>query len=181
MTGEPGSPSIAEWLCEPQPPKAHKVRRTADDKPVGRTEHQEQVAVIQWWALACHGYKIPEFALFAVPNGGARDVITGALMKSEGSRRGVPDLMLAYPSARFWGLFIEMKRPGASPSAVSPEQRAFIEYLQSAGYAAGVHYSAESAIQAIKEYLDEQRSARGPQAPADGARAQNANGEGRDP
>ena len=153
-TGEPGSPSIREWLGEPElPPKACKVRRTADDKPVGRTEHQEQVAVVQWWARACSGYGLPEFSLLAIPNGGARDAITGSLMKSEGVRRGALDLLLAYPTERHAGLWIEMKRPGASPSAVSPEQRAFIEYLQSVGYAAGVHYSAESAIAAIKEYI----------------------------
>ena len=153
VTGEPGSPSIREWLGEPEAPKAGKVRRTADDKPVGPTEHQCQVAVIQFWARACSGYGLPEFSLLAIPNGGARDAITGSLMKSEGVRRGALDLLLAYPTERHAGLFLEMKRPGASPSAISPEQRAFIEYLQSVGYAAGVHYSAESAIQTIKEYL----------------------------
>ena len=90
------------------PPKRHKIRRPVDGKPVA-SEHQEQSAVISWWALAHRQYGLPEFALFAIPNGGARDVITGARLKAEGVRRGVVDLMLAKPNGTFSGLFIEMK------------------------------------------------------------------------
>lgn len=133
--------------------RAPRIRRTVDDKPVVPTEHQEQVKVIQWWALACHGYKIPEYALFAVPNGGARDIITAARLKAEGARRGALDLILAYPTAASHGLFIEMKRQDGSPSDVKPDQRAYLEYLQSVGYAASVHWSGDSAIEAIKAYL----------------------------
>src|SRR5688572_6150019 len=70
------------------PPKRDRIRRPSDGKPVGPTEHQEQCAVIQWWGHAHHSYQLPVFALFAIPNGGARDVITGARLKAEGVRRG---------------------------------------------------------------------------------------------
>ena len=151
-TGEPGSPSLTAWLGE-DPPKAHKVRRTSDDKAVVPTEHQEQVKVIQWWRFACLVYHIPEYALFAVPNGGSRDVITASLLKAEGVRRGALDLILAYPTKASHGLFLEMKRQNGSPSDVKQEQRDYIEYLQSVGYAASVHWSGDSAIEAIKAYL----------------------------
>lgn len=117
---------------------------------VGPSEHQEQVAVIQWWAVACHGYGLPAFSLFAVPNGGARDPITGSRLKAEGVRPGALDLILAKPMDQFHGLFIEMK---VKPNRLTPGQEEFIAHLQSVGYAASAHWSADSAIEAIKEYL----------------------------
>ena len=133
--------------------RAPRIRRTVDDKPVVPTEHQEQVKVIQWWALACHAYQIPEYALFAVPNGGARNVITASLLKAEGVRRGALDLILACPTNASHGLFLEMKRQSGSLSDVTPDQRAYLEYLQSVGYEASVHWSGDSAIAAIQAYL----------------------------
>ena len=55
-------------------------------------EHSEQVTLIKWWALACKQFGIPEQLLFAIPNGGKRDVISAKLLKDEGVRAGVPDL-----------------------------------------------------------------------------------------
>ena len=150
-TGEPGSPPLREWLGEP--PKAHKVRRTSDDKAVVPTEHQEQSAVIGWWRSAHSQYNLPEFALFAIPNGGARDVITGARLKAEGVRKGVVDLCLPVQSHGFHGWWGELKRRNASPSDIKQEQREFIAYLKDAGYTADVHFSADSVIASIKEYL----------------------------
>lgn len=134
------------------PPKRDRIRR-ADGRPLVATEHQEQAAVIAWW-YAVHGkYRLPPFALLAIPNGGARDAITGSMLKAEGVRPGAPDLLLAVPTPSFSALFIEMKRTdGAKPST---EQQAFIAYLLSAGYSASVHYGATSAIVAIEEYLKE--------------------------
>lgn len=131
-------------------PKRDRIRR-ADGKPLVPTEHQEQAAVIAWW-YAVHGqYRLPVFALFACPNGGARDAITGSLLKAEGVRPGTPDLQLAAPTPAFNGLYIEMKKvDGAKPSA---EQEAFIKYLLSVGYSASAHYGAASAIKEIEDYL----------------------------
>ena len=113
-----------------------------------------QCAVIRWWQYAHKPYGLPEFALFAIPNGGARDPVTGAMMKREGVRAGVPDLMLAWSDAdkalQKYGLFIEMKANKNKPT--SP-QLAFISYLESAGYKCAVHWSAISAIEEIKAYL----------------------------
>ena len=117
------------------------------------SEHQMQCAVIRWWQYAHHSYKLPEFALFAIPNGGARDAVTGALMKAEGVRAGAPDLMLAVPWGPYHdnsGLFIEMKANKNKPTS---QQLAFIAYLESAGYKCAVHWSAISAIEEIKAYL----------------------------
>ncbi len=132
------------------PPKRHRVRRPLDGKPVHGTEHQEQSAVISWWWRAHTGYGLPVFSLFAVPNGGARDVITGANLKAEGVRKGALDLILAKPRGDYHGLFIEMKVGDNQPS---DEQKEFIRYLDSVGYKTAVHWNAGTAIEEIKGYL----------------------------
>ena len=146
---DPQKKALLHGLLQPVPPK-RQLRRPVDGRPVGPSEHQEQTAVINWWRLAHKGYGLPEFALFAIPNGGARDPITGARLKAEGVRPGVFDLMLAAPKAKHAGLFIEMKVGANKPS---PDQEAFHAHLVSAGYAASVHWNSGSAIDAIKAYL----------------------------
>ncbi len=133
-------------------PKRERIRR-ADGKALVPTEHQEQAEVIKWWYVAHGKYRLPVFALFACPNGGARDAITGSLLKAEGVRPGAPDLILAAPTPAFSGLFVEMKKLDAGKP--SDDQRAFIDYLLGVGYSASVHYGAASAIKAIEEYLAE--------------------------
>lgn len=145
-----GVPYSENDLQKALPPKRERVRRPVDGQPVGPTEHQEQCAVIQWWRNVHPLYNVPEFALFAVPNGGARDAITGARLKSEGVRSGALDLILAIPSAAYAGLFIELKVRNNQPS---DKQKAFVEYLNGAGYKAIVHWSADAVIAEIKEYL----------------------------
>lgn len=148
---KPGAAERVEReLIEPLPPKRERIKRPVDGKPVTATEHQEQCAVISWWWRVHQRYGLPPFALFAVPNGGARDEITGARLKAEGVRRGALDLILAKPVAAYHGLFIEMKVGDNKPSEY---QAAFITYLESVGYKATVHWNAPSAIHEIEDYL----------------------------
>ena len=114
------------------------------------SEHQSQSAVISWWALNCGRHGLPRFSLFAIPNGGARDAITGSKLKQEGVRAGIPDLMLAVRRDNSAGLFIEMKKPRNYASA---EQKEVIEYLHGAGYVCEICYTVDSAISAIEYYL----------------------------
>jgi hypothetical protein len=145
-----GKPEVAERLQQPIKPK-REVRRPVDGKPVGPTEHQEQATVVSWWALQHQVYELPVIALYAAPNGGARDVITGARLKAEGVRRGTPDLCLAAARGAHHGLYIEMKAQHGGRE--SDEQRAFQLYLTTAGYRCEFCYGADAAIALIKEYL----------------------------
>ncbi len=122
------------------------------------SEHAEQVALIAWWALACREFGIDESLLFAVPNGGARNPITGRRLKDEGVRRGVPDLMLAMPNDDHSGLFIELKKRNGG--RVSEEQRHVLEELTRAGYKAVVCHGWEEAMQEILVYLATSRMQR---------------------
>ena len=135
------------------------ARRAARIEP---SEHQSQAAVIDWWRLACKGYGLPEFALMAIPNGGARHPAVGRKLKAEGVRAGIPDLFLAARRKLYFGsggpsdyeylpgFWIEMKRRPNKPSA---EQEAVIHYLLQHGYCVGTCYSADEAIKVIKAYL----------------------------
>ena len=77
-------------------------------KKARQTEHNLQTACVRWFR-----YTHPELALclFAVPNGGARDATTGAMLKAEGATAGVADLLLFVPShdGKYHALAIEMK------------------------------------------------------------------------
>lgn len=134
----------------PTPRRTRAANKQRD--PNAPSEHKEQVAVIQWWDLVCKQYGLPYFALFAIPNGGARNVITGSRLKAEGVRRGSPDLMLAAPRDASHGLFIEMKVGDNKPTE---EQAKFIEHLNSQRYETGVCYSAVEAIRRIETYFED--------------------------
>lgn len=99
------------------------------------SEHAEQCALMDWAQMA-YG-KHPELRwLYATPNGGFRHVSTAAKLKAEGAKAGVCDLFLPVPRGGYHGLYIEMKRQKGG--RLSPEQKDFIEFVQSHGYRAEV-------------------------------------------
>lgn len=119
-------------------------------KPPSDEEHRIQCACVRWFRL-----KHPHLAarLFAVPNGGRRDGITGARLKEEGVLAGVADLVLLVPNAKYHALLIEMKTPKGRQS---DSQRAW--QLAVAGnddYLYVVVRSLEEFIKVIEEYLQE--------------------------
>jgi len=114
-----------------------------------RNEHAEQAALIRWANLAAARHP-PLRLLFAIPNGGRRDPITGARLKAEGVKPGVPDLFLPWPMGGYHGIFIELKAPGGSPTQ---EQRQWIERLRAAGYRAEVCVGWRAAAEVLFGYL----------------------------
>jgi hypothetical protein len=113
-------------------------------------ESQRQQALIKWWGFAHKKHGVAEAQLLAIPNGGARNIITGARLKKEGVRRGIPDLFLAVPAGGHHGLFIEMKTPSGKLSA---EQDNRMAELFSAGYECVVCCSFDAAKWEIETYL----------------------------
>ena len=69
-----------------------------------KEEHYLQSACIKWFDLQ---YPKKKQQLFAVPNGGKRNVIVAKQLKDEGVRAGVADLILLTDNGRV--VFIEMK------------------------------------------------------------------------
>ena len=108
------------------------------------TEHDEQVAVIQYCTLR----NIP---VFAIPNGGHRNIITATRLKAEGVMPGVPDLFFPVPRLNFHGFFLEMKR--RKQSRITEEQSKWLDFLNKNGYYVEVAYGADEAIKLINTYF----------------------------
>ena len=89
--------------------------------------------------------------LWAIPNGGRRDAVTGARLKAEGVLAGIPDLFLSWPANGRHGLFIELKRQRGGK--LSKSQQTAISALRNAGYRVEVCRGWVEAKQAIVDYL----------------------------
>lgn len=90
--------------------------------------------------------------LFAVPNGGSRNLFEARNLKLQGVKPGVPDMFLPIPNKKYHGLFIELKHGKNKPTKYQLE---WIDYLNKAGYLAVICYGHEAAFKAIKNYIDE--------------------------
>ena len=120
-------------------------------------EAQHQRALIQWAQIA----RLPAAPdiepdamladyLFAIPNGGKRDAREAALMKAEGVKAGVSDLMLPIARHGAHGLWVEMK---AGDGSENSNQRAWRRRMALAGYRAVVCRGWMEAREALTEYL----------------------------
>lgn len=115
-------------------------------------EHRIQAALFKWARYA--SAQQPALKLmFAIPNGGARDAVTGAMLKAEGVKPGVPDIFLPLPVGDYHGLFVEMKTARGRPT---PEQREWLMRLKNRGYAAVLCRGLDEAIDTLNAYLSGQ-------------------------
>ena len=118
-------------------------------------EHVEQVLFFQRVSL---DWRTKDLLITAVPNGGLRNPIVAKKLKAEGVQKGVPDILCfahgkGSQGQPCHGLAIEMKAPNKrKPSAISPEQRAWLAGLIEEGWAAYVCYSAEEAWEVLANY-----------------------------
>lgn len=112
-------------------------------------EHQEQVAVINWFR---HQHRQYASYLFAIPNGGVRNIGTAVKLKKEGVMAGVPDLFLMIPMNGYHGLWIEMK---VKSGRVSDSQKEFMGAATLMGYPAVICYGFDEAKNAINNYLQD--------------------------
>lgn len=117
-----------------------------------QSEHDEQVRLIEWWALSHNQFGVPEQLLFAIPNGGVRNIVTATKLKAEGVRAGIPDLFLAVPRGESHGMFIEMKK--TKGGRVSEAQSNTISLLHDQKFIATVCHGWEDAMDAIIRYLN---------------------------
>jgi len=119
-------------------------------------EHDEQAAVVAWARL--HETRWPVLRLlFAVPNGASLAGGPGARarqmtrLKAEGLKPGVPDLWLPVANNTYRGLVIEMKVGHNKPRA---DQMKWLDAMNDIGWLAVVCWSADEAIEILKEYVD---------------------------
>lgn len=114
------------------------------------SEHAMQKMIVQWWSLMHRRYALPEFSLYAVPNGGHRHPAVAAKLKAEGVRPGIPDIHVDVPRGQFHGLRLELK---VKPNKPTPDQEKVLAFLNSQGYRALVVFDYGAAVAAIDAYL----------------------------
>ena len=122
-------------------------------------ESDEQIALFEWARL--NEAKYPELKLmFAIANGGKRNVREAARLKKEGVKPGVLDIFLSvskfldngdeYKSTYHHGLYIEMK---SAKGKLSENQEWWVEQLRNQGYRVEVCRSWIEAKDVILDYL----------------------------
>ena len=112
-------------------------------------EGEEQRSLFVWAMIAARKYPALNL-LFHIPNEGKRSQWTGARMRSEGLKSGVPDLCLPVSRSGYHGLYIELKAGKNKPTA---NQLAWLEALEAQGYKTAVCYGWEAAKTVIENYL----------------------------
>ena len=110
------------------------------------TEHEIQVNCVNYFRL-----RYPKGLIYAIPNGGQRNVIVAAKLKAEGVLSGVPDLHIPLAKNGFHGLYIELKNGKAG--RVSDNQRTTMEKLQSEGYRCEVCRSFDEFKNVVDDYM----------------------------
>ena len=86
-------------------------------------EHSLQVFTVNY--LRYH-----KIFCFAIPNGGRRDIKTGAMLKKEGVLAGVADLVILLPKARI--IFVELKN--GNKGVQSQSQKDFQRIVEGLGF-----------------------------------------------
>lgn len=116
---------------------------------MNHNESNLQKSCVRWFRL-----QYPKLAslLFAVPNGGARSAVTGAILKAEGVTKGVADLLLLVPVRNYHALCIEMK---TAKGRQSTTQKQWEKAVTMQGYKYIVCRSFTDFVKQINEYLSE--------------------------
>lgn len=109
------------------------------------SEHDIQVACINWFRLS-----YPKYLIYAIPNGGARNIVTASKLKAEGVTSGVPDLHIPIARKGYHGLYIEMK---ASKNKPTDNQITVMDKLRKEGYKCDVCWNLDQFIDVVNNYL----------------------------
>ena len=122
--------------------KATTRKRPSDE------EHRIQCSCVRWFNLKHRKLK---GRLFAVPNGGKRDALTGAKLKAEGVVAGVADLILLVPNRFYGALLVEMK---TLTGRQSKSQKDWEQIITSEGdYKYVVCHSLDDFIREVDDYI----------------------------
>lgn len=106
------------------------------------SEHAEQCRLIAWFRAT-----YPDVLIFAIPNGGARNIVTATKLKAEGVLPGVPDIFI--PA---WKLWVEMKKEKGG--RVSESQKKIFPQLEKSGYSIVIGHGFRDAMEKINQFAN---------------------------
>lgn len=107
------------------------------------TEGQIQSSIMRFLDAALPA----SYFAFHVPNGGKRDKIAAAILKREGVRAGVPDIIILRTGGT--AAMLEVKKEGGK---LSPHQRQFRDWCAENGFPFAVVRSVEDARETLAEW-----------------------------
>jgi hypothetical protein len=118
------------------------------------SENQEQRALVKW--LSYH--PIVRNYYLKLNNEGKRTECQGWNLKLMGLRAGASDLFIYYPTKKYHGLFLEVKKNKKyTPSEMKTDtwigQQEFLDSVKSVGFAGEVCYGFEHGMTIITRYL----------------------------
>src|SRR5262245_13782374 len=122
------------------------VKRRAKPREL---ERPHQVALIKWVREVKGAYPVLKL-LYAVPNGGDRNLRVARKLKAEGVLAGVADLCLPAARRGYHGLYIEMK---SEVGVATKEQKEFFRGLSGEGYCAVIANGFDEAKAALEWFI----------------------------
>jgi hypothetical protein len=112
-------------------------------------ERRHQVALIKWVRAVKEAYPVLKL-LYAVPNGGDRNIYVARKLKAEGVLAGVADLCLPAGRRGYHGLYLEMK---SEEGVATEEQKEFLRGVSGEGYCAVIAHGVDEARSALEWYI----------------------------
>lgn len=114
------------------------------------SEHEEQVAFIEWCDLMIQTGQYPELDLIYSIVNERRGAAAGAKAKAQGQKAGMPDLHLPMARGGYIGLYMELKVDKNRPTKA---QRQRLAALGRAGHMTLVCYGWDSLRETTEAYL----------------------------
>lgn len=119
------------------------------------SESDETALVVDWFRL-----QYPKVRIIGIPNGswiagtGNKKFALIAKYKKEGMTNGVSDLFICHSDGQNHGLWLEMKDKSKTASALSKEQKKWMDDMNTAKYVALWAAGADQAMKKIKDYMN---------------------------
>jgi hypothetical protein len=123
------------------------VKRRAKPREL---ERAHQVTLIKWVRTVSDIYPVLKL-LYAVPNGGDRNIRVARKLKAEGVLSGVADLCLPAARRGYHGLYLEMK---SEEGVAKKEQKEFLRHVSAEGYCAVIAQGVDEAKATLEWYLN---------------------------
>jgi hypothetical protein len=111
-------------------------------------ESKLQSSCVEWFRFQYPHFKM---LLFAIPNGGHRNIITAKKLKREGVVSGVPDLFLSIPRNGWNGFYIEMK---SEKNKLTQPQEDFFSQAKKYNYKCEVIRTIDQFIREVNYYMN---------------------------
>lgn len=102
-----------------------------------------QTSCVKWFR-----YQYPHLIIYAVPNGGSRNIREAQRLKTEGVLAGVADLVIMFPQGK--SLYIEMKIKG---NKQTDNQKEFQKIAETLGHTYTVCYSFDEFKEIIEKEI----------------------------